>query len=140
MSSSSHNNTGGLGEFLLGLVAGLLTGSVLALLLSPKSGPENRQQALKLAKRLPNEVQDYWHDKSEALKEDWENPYGKTRSFLERQQYQLQNRLEQINAALVAKKQAKSKLKEEEALDAKLNGHKEGPLEPLTIAEATSDN
>jgi gas vesicle protein len=93
-------------NFLLGLLIGLLSGGLLALLLSPKSGEENR----KTAKRFVEEIPD-------VVKEEWENPYSKTSDFINKQRFKLESSWDSICKALQAERQAKAKQKEEDALD-----------------------
>ena len=93
-----------LGDFLAGLVFGFILGGTVSLLLSPRSGKENREVALKFAKELP-----------EHIREDWAQSEQNTQAFIERQKAHLEETVEGVSYSLDAKRLAAAKKREEEA-------------------------
>ena len=96
-------------NFLVGLLIGLLSGGLLALLLSPQTGEENRKTAKRFVEEIP-----------EVVKDEWENPYSKTSDFINKQRFKIESSWASIRKALQADRIAKAKQKEEDALDASL--------------------
>jgi gas vesicle protein len=109
MMSKQSSDDQSLQNFLVGLLVGLLSGGLLALLLSPQSGEENRKTAKRFVEEMPD-----------VVKDEWENPYSKTSDFINKQRFKLESSWASIRKALQADRIAKAKQKEEEALDASL--------------------
>jgi gas vesicle protein len=106
-SHDSHSSDQSLQNFLLGLLVGVLGGGLLALLLSPNTGEDNRKAVQKLA-----------HDIPESIKEEIENPYSKTSDFINKQRYHLEQSLSGLKKSINSAKQTKAKEKEEQATTA----------------------
>jgi len=106
MMMMSKNADHSLQNFLVGLLVGLLSGGLLALLLSPNSGEENR----KTAKRFVDEI-------PEVVKDELENPYSKTSEFIDRQRFKMESAWGNIRKAMDADRIAKAKQKEETTLE-----------------------
>lgn len=106
MMMMSKNADHSLQNFLVGLLVGLLSGGLLALLLSPNSGEENR----KTAKRFVDEIPD-------VVKDELENPYSKTSEFIDRQRFKMESAWGNIRKAMDADRIAKAKQKEETTLE-----------------------
>jgi gas vesicle protein len=79
---------------------------LLALLLSPQSGEENRKTAKRFVEEMP-----------EVVKDELENPYSKTSDFINKQRFKVESSWASIRKALQADRIAKAKQKEEEALE-----------------------
>jgi gas vesicle protein len=109
MMSKQSSDDQSLQNFLVGLLVGLLSGGLLALLLSPQSGEENRKTAKRFVEEMPD-----------VVKDEWENPYSKTSDFINKQRFKLESSWASIRKALQADRIAKAKQKEEDALDASL--------------------
>jgi gas vesicle protein len=106
MMMMSKNTDHSLQNFLVGLLVGLLSGGLLALLLSPNSGEENR----KTAKRFVDEI-------PEVVKDELENPYSKTSEFIDRQRFKMESAWGNIRKSMDADRHAKAKQKEESMLE-----------------------
>ena len=122
MMMSKHTGTTtdhSLQNFLIGLLVGLLSGGLLALLLSPQTGEENRKTAKRFVEEIP-----------EAVKDEWENPYSKTSDFINKQRFKIESSWASIRKALQADRIAKAKQKEEDALDASLKDATPHATEP----------
>jgi gas vesicle protein len=102
MKQASSQQDCHLGQFLLGVVVGFLSGSLIGVLLAPRSG----QQSIELASRLP-----------QKLRSDWDNPYGKTRSLVDKGKAQLEDQWQAKQSRLRAKRLAKAKKKETALVD-----------------------
>ncbi len=109
--SKSHDNS--LQNFLVGMVIGLLTGSLLSLLYSPNSGPKNRR----IAKKWMDDTTEDLKEGIDTLKDEVENPYSKARQFLEEKRYCLEQQWHKWQARQEAKKINEAKQKEEEHWD-----------------------
>jgi gas vesicle protein len=105
--SKSHDNS--LQNFLVGMVIGLLTGSLLSLLYSPNSGPKNRR----IAKKWMDDTTEDLKEGIDTLKDEVENPYSKARQFLEEKRYCLEQQWHKWQARQEAKKINDAKQKEE---------------------------
>jgi gas vesicle protein len=97
------------GNFLLGLLFGLLSGGLLSLLLAPASGEESRRWVKKTAK----DVSDKAKDIPDAVKDEISNPYSKTLSFLEAQRYKLEKHWVALQEQFYAKRREQAKQREE---------------------------
>ena len=109
--SKSHDNS--LQNFLVGMVIGLLTGSLLSLLYSPNSGPKNRR----IAKKWMDDTTEDLKEGIDTLKDEVENPYSKARQFLEEKRYCLEQQWHKWQARQEAKKINEAKQKEEDRWD-----------------------
>lgn len=101
-SSSPASSDTPLVAFLTGTLFGLLVGGVAAILLAPSSGRTTRHRASAWAKELPDSV-----------REDWENPYGKSRRFLQVQQARLEKQWDAVQLQQQSRRLAKAKQREE---------------------------
>mgnify|MGYP002779995890 FL=1 len=104
MASHEHASRDHIAEFLMGLFIGLATGGLIAVLLAPRSGKESRDTAVRFAKNLPG-----------SIREDLNDPQGKTRSFIDRKRYQIEGKLHGLQESRQASRMAKAKRREEEA-------------------------
>ncbi|MFM7389652.1 MAG: YtxH domain-containing protein [Vampirovibrionales bacterium] len=91
-----------LSHFLTGLIIGFLSGGVLALLLSPQSGQENRKTVKRAASTL-----------SDSVKNEVQNPYGNTQRFIEKQRYYVEKQWQKLQSQLKSTRLEKAKQREE---------------------------
>jgi gas vesicle protein len=96
----------GLAEFLIGLILGIASGGILALLFAPRSGAETQRNVQRFISDLPNQVRD-----------DIQNPEGKTRSFLDKTIINIENQVGKVNRAIRAGRMAEAKRREEKSSD-----------------------
>lgn len=94
----------GLVEFIIGLVLGIATGGIVGLLFAPRSGAETKDSMRRFLVRLPSSV-----------REDIQNPEGKTRSFIGKTLINLENQVGKVSKAIQAGKMAEAKKREEMA-------------------------
>lgn len=92
----------GIIAFLIGLMAGAIGGVVVGLLYAPKSGKE-----------LRGDIQDYASNLSGKINDEFNNPQGKTREFIDRTRYNIENQVERLKSDRQADKIAKAKKAEE---------------------------
>ena len=90
--------------FVLGLVAGAIGGAVVALLLAPKSGEELREN-----------MQDYLSHIPDKIDDELKNPQGKTREFIDRTRYNIENTVDKVRAERKADRLSKARQAEEMA-------------------------
>jgi gas vesicle protein len=106
MMGQRQDNQSGL---VLGLVLGGLLGGLLGLLLAPDSGEKSRKKGVEGIRDLSNKIH-----------EDLDNPYGITRTMLDKTRFKFQQGLEHLKKQAEARKQALAKNKEynmEDTLD-----------------------
>ncbi len=101
----------GITEFLLGLVLGILSFGLLAVLFAPRSGKETQRRVQSFVTNLPDQV-----------KEEFNNPEGKTRSLWDKTMYNIENQVGKVNQAIRAGKLADAKRREDEASDYDFSG------------------
>ena len=95
-----HND--GIAEFLLGMILGVAGGALLGILFAPKSGQETRQ-----------DVRAFFEDLPDKVKDDMQNPEGKTRGFFGKTLLKLEDQVGKVNKAIRAGKMAEAKKREE---------------------------
>jgi gas vesicle protein len=99
-----QSDSSGLSDFLFGLFLGLLGGVVLGILYAPKSGEATRGNVWRVTRTVSGRVRD-----------DFRNPYGKTRRFIDKTRYNLESRIERVNTAIQAGRMADAKRRERNA-------------------------
>ncbi|MFM7469783.1 MAG: YtxH domain-containing protein [Vampirovibrionales bacterium] len=92
---------------VLGLVLGGLLGGLLGLLLAPDSGEKSRKKGMEGIRDL-----------SSKIHEDLDNPYGMTRTVLDKTRFKFQQGLDHLKKQAEARKQALAKNKEYDLDDA----------------------
>lgn len=98
-------------EFLIGIVIGLATGGILAMLFAPRTGRETRQSVQRFCNRFPSQVRDEIQD-----------PEGKTRSFIGKTLINIENQVEKVSKAIQAGRMADAKNREEMASGVEFSG------------------
>lgn len=88
--------------FVFGLLAGLAGGTVAGLLLAPKSGDEFREDIQNSVRNLP-----------ETLNNEFSNPSGNARQFIDRTRYNIEARVDRAKREREAERLAKAKREEE---------------------------
>ena len=88
--------------FLTGMALGGIGGGLLGVLLAPKSGDELRADANAFVRSLPSRV-------NEELK----NPNAKTREFIDKTRYSIENQVGKVKKDRDADRMAKAKHAEE---------------------------
>lgn len=92
----------GIAEFLLGLVLGIFSLGILAILFAPRSGKETQARVQSFITSIPEELN---------------NPDGKTRSLWDKTLYNLESKVGKVNQAIRAGKLADAKRREDQASD-----------------------
>ncbi|MDX2085632.1 MAG: YtxH domain-containing protein [Candidatus Melainabacteria bacterium] len=90
----------GIAEFLGGLLIGLIVGFAASILSTPQAGKDTRRSARDLSNRVRQDIQ---------------NPYGKTRTMLDKTRYRLENKLERATQERKAAKVSLAKQREANA-------------------------
>lgn len=98
----SRENDDGIFAFMAGMVLGAVAGGVVGLLTAPKSGDELRQDAQEFIVHLP-----------EKLSDELRNPNTKTREFIEKTRYSIENQVGKVKRDREADRMAKAKRAEE---------------------------
>jgi gas vesicle protein len=93
----SNNQDNGFFTFLSGIVLGVVGGSVLGLLFSPKSGDEIRQDFNTLVQSFP-----------EKMSQELQSP----KSFIEKTKCKIENRVDKVKEDRAASRLAKAKAEE----------------------------
>ena len=101
---SNQDSDDGIFTFVAALFLGLLAGSVLGVLFAPKSGDELRADLQDVAKNLPGKLND-----------EFRNPNAKTRTFIDRTRYGIENQMGKVKSNRDAGRMAKAKEAEEAA-------------------------
>jgi len=96
-----ENGENSSGNILLGLILGLVFGGILGLLLAPDSGEKSREKGAKALKDL-----------TQRVREDLDNPYGVTRTTIDKARYKVQQSVDNLKRQSDAKKHAKAKARE----------------------------
>jgi gas vesicle protein len=91
-----------LSHFLTGLIIGFLSGGIVALLLSPQSGEENRETVKRATSTL-----------ADSVKDEVSNPYGHTQRFIEKQRFNIEKQWSKLQAQLKASQLEKAKKRED---------------------------
>ena len=94
----------GILTFLAGMALGMIGGGLVGILLAPKSGDELRADANAFVRSLPNRVND-----------ELRNPNAKTREFIEKTRYNIENQVGKVKKDRDADRMAKAKHAEEVA-------------------------
>lgn len=94
----------GIFAFLTGFLLGTLGGAVVGLLWAPKSGAELRDDVWDLASTA-----------TDKMREDIHNPYGKTRGFIDKTRYRIEDGLDRVSQSRNAQRLAEAKRREAEA-------------------------
>jgi gas vesicle protein len=92
----------GIITFLAGMGLGIVGGGFMGLLLAPKSGDELRADANALIRSLPSKVN-----------EEFRNPNAKTREFIDKTRYSIENQVGKVKKGRDADRMAKAKNAEE---------------------------
>jgi gas vesicle protein len=92
----------GILTFLAGMALGMIGGGLMGILLAPKSGDELRADANAFVRSLPNRVND-----------EFRNPNTKTREFIEKTRYSIENQVGKVKKDRDAGRMAKAKEAEE---------------------------
>jgi gas vesicle protein len=92
----------GIAEFLLGLVLGIFSLGLLAILFAPRSGKETQARVQSFITSIPEELN---------------NPDGKTRSLWDKTLCNIENQVGKVNQAIRAGKLADAKRREDQASD-----------------------
>jgi hypothetical protein len=92
----------GIAEFLLGLVLGIFSLGILAILFAPRSGKETQARVQSFITSIPEELN---------------NPDGKTRSLWDKTLYNIESKVGKVNQAIRAGKLADAKRREDQASD-----------------------
>ncbi len=90
--------------FLAGMALGAIGGGLLGVLLAPKSGDELRADANAFMRSLPGRVND-----------ELKNPNAKTREFIDKTRYSIENQVGKVKKDRDADRMAKAKQAEEMA-------------------------
>lgn len=99
---SKDNHDDGIFTFLAGMTLGMLGGAVAGILFAPKSGDELRADAQEFVKTLPGKVND-----------ELRNPNTRTREFIEKTRYSIENQVGKVKKDRSARSMAKAKEAEE---------------------------
>lgn len=100
----SRESDDGIFTFLAGMLLGMLGGGLMGLLFAPKSGDELRADANTFVRTLPGRVN-----------EELSNPNTKTREFIEKTRYSIENQVGKVKKDRDAGRMAKAKKAEEMA-------------------------
>lgn len=92
----------GLLTFLAGMALGMLGGGLMGVLFAPKSGDELRADANAFVRSLPSRVN-----------EEFNNPNAKTREFIDKTRYSIENQVGKVKKDRDADRMAKAKRAEE---------------------------
>jgi len=98
----SREGDDGIFTFLAGMALGMLGGGLMGILFAPKSGDELRADANAFVRSLPG-----------RMNEELNNPNAKTREFIERTKYSIENQVGKVKKDRAADRMAKAKHAEE---------------------------
>jgi gas vesicle protein len=100
----SREGDDGIFTFLAGMALGMLGGGLMGILFAPKSGDELRADANAFVRNLPSRVN-----------EEFSNPNTRTREFIEKTRYSIENQVGKVKKDRQAGRMAKAKEAEEMA-------------------------
>jgi len=100
----SRESSDGIFAFITGLFFGLAGGAVAGLLFAPKSGDELRADTQEFVRKLPG-----------RLSNEINNPNARTREFIDRTRYSIENQVGKVKRDRDADRMAKAKRAEEMA-------------------------
>ncbi len=103
MANESYKSDGdGILLFLSGMALGILGGGLAGVLFAPKSGDELRADANAFVRSLPGRMNEELH-----------NPNARTREFIEKTRYSIENQVGKVKKDRDADRMAKAKKAEE---------------------------
>jgi gas vesicle protein len=92
----------GILTFLAGMALGMIGGGLAGIMLAPKSGDELRSDANAFVRSLPS-----------RMNEEFKNPNAKTREFIDKTRYSIENQVGKVKKDRDAGRMAKAKEAEE---------------------------
>ena len=98
----SREGDDGIYTFLAGMALGMLGGGLAGILFAPKSGDELRADANAFVRSLPSRVN-----------EELSNPHTRTREFIDKTRYSIENQVGKVKKDRAAGRMAKAKEAEE---------------------------
>ncbi|MCE3235445.1 MAG: hypothetical protein K0Q50_1625 [Vampirovibrio sp.] len=98
----SREGDDGIFTFLAGMALGMLGGGLMGILFAPKSGDELRADANAFVRSLPSRVN-----------EEFSNPHTRTREFIDKTRYSIENQVGKVKKDRAADRMAKAKHAEE---------------------------